>query len=259
MRSRMVMALLACACGAWQSAAQAAEGVITFGTGAEYSSGNYGSDQKTEIFYVPFNVKYEAEPWSLRLVVPYIRITGPGNVVGAGPDRITLPGAGGPVRTEDGLGDVVASATFNALGGRNAPLLLDFTAKVKFGTADRDRGLGTGEVDYSLQADVYKPMGALTPFATLGYRWFGDPPGVDLRDVPYASLGAAYRVSDQTSVGVAYDFRPRIIEGGGKVSEITAFVSQRLARDVKLQAYAIAGLADASPDFGVGLALNFIR
>ena len=33
------------------------------------------------------------------------------------------------------------------------PLLIDLTGKVKFGTADENKGLGTGENDYAVQAD----------------------------------------------------------------------------------------------------------
>ena len=45
----------------------------------------------------------------------------------------------------------------------------------------------------------------------------------------------------------------RVVTGGSKVSEATAFVTQKLSPATKLQAYVIAGFADGSPDRGVGL------
>lgn len=238
-------------------AALAADGLLTLGVGAEYSSGKYGSTEDTEILYVPVTAKYETGPWALKLVVPYVRVTGPDNVIGAGPDRITLARATRGRRTDSGLGDITASAFYNLLNERNAPVGLDVGAKVKFATADEASGLGTGEQDYSLQADVFKPIGATTLFGSLGYRWYGDAPGTPLRNVAYGSVGASYRTSASTTVGIAYDYRPRITPGGSEISEATAFVSQRLSPGVRLQLYGIAGFSKGSPDYGAGAAVNF--
>jgi hypothetical protein len=239
------------------SIALGAEGLTTLGVGADYSTGNYGASERTEISYVPVTAKHETERWTLKLVVPYIRITGPSNVIGAADPVVTLPGAGAVRRTETGLGDVVASAFYNVLNERDAWLGLDIGTKIKFGTADDSRGLGTGKNDFSLQADFFKPNGAITPFGTLGYRWYGDPSGIDLRNVFYGAIGASYRRSQSTSVGLAYDWRDRLLEGSGQMSELTAYVSHRLSRDWKLQLYAIKGFADASPDHGAGAMLAY--
>jgi len=235
----------------------AAEGVVTVGAGAEYSSGKYGGTEKTQILYLPVTAKYETGPWAFKAVVPYIRVTGPGNVVGAGADRVTLPGGAAARRTESGLGDVVASVFYNLFDERQTSFGVDVGAKVKLGTADEAKGLGTGENDYAVQADSYVPLGALTAFGTLGYRWYGDPPGVDLKDVFYGAIGASYRVSGETSVGLAYDLRPRITTAGARISEATAFVSQRLSREWRAQFYSVVGFSDGSPDFGLGAALNY--
>ena len=58
---------------------------------------------------------------------------------------VTLPGAGAVRRTESGIGDVVASAFRNVLNERDASFGLDIGTKIKFGTADDSRGLGTGK------------------------------------------------------------------------------------------------------------------
>ncbi len=147
------IALAAWLITAANSIALGAEGLTTLGVGADYSSGNYGASERTEIFYVPVTAKHETGRWALKLVVPYIRITGPSNVIGAAEGLVTLPGAGAVRRTETGLGDVVASAFYNALSERDASFGLDIGTKIKFGTADDSRGLGTGKNDFSLQAD----------------------------------------------------------------------------------------------------------
>ncbi len=239
------------------SIALGADGLSTLSVGADYSSGKFGKSESTDLFYVPVTGKYETGPWALKLVVPYIRITGPGNVVGAVGDQVILPGAGAARRTEAGLGDVIASAFYNVLNERDAPFGLDFGAKIKFGTTDASRGLGTGKNDFSLQTDFFKSIGAFTPFGTLGYRWYGSPAGIDLRNVFYGAIGGSYRTSQPTTIGLAYDWRDRIVPGGARVSELTAYVSHKLAGEWKLQVYAVKGFADGSPDFGDGLSLAY--
>ena len=243
------------ALAAWGGAARA-EG-LTLATGFDYTSGTYTGTEETQILYVPFIAKYETGPWAFRATVPYVRITGPGNVIGAGADRVTLPGASTARRTESGLGDIVLSAFYNVLSERRSAIGLDLGAKVKLGTADENKGLGTGQEDWSLQADVFKALDKVTLFGSLGHRWYGDPPGIDLKNVFYGSLGGAYRVSADTSAGLAYDFRPAITSGGGEISELTAFVTRRLSREWKVQPYLVLGFGKASPDWGAGAQLAY--
>jgi len=204
---------------------------VTVGIGAEYTTGTYGTSETTDTTYIPFIFKYETGPWVLKATVPYIRISGPANVIGAGAERVTLPGGTAGRRTESGLGDVVASAFYNLADERRAGIGLDVGVKVKLPTADEQRGLGTGELDYAVQADFFKPFGDITAFGSLGYRIYGDPPGLDLRNVAYYAIGASCRVAPDSTIGVAYDYRPRIVTGGSEISEATLFWSRRLTRE----------------------------
>ncbi len=228
-----------------------AEG-LTLGTGFDYTSGRYTGSEDTQILYVPFIARYETGPWTLRATVPFIRIEGPGNVVGAGADRVTLSGGSRERHSESGLGDVVLSAFYGVLSERRSAIGLELGAKLKLGTADETRGLGTGKEDWSLQADLFKPLGALTLFGSLGHRWYGEPAGIELKDVTYWSLGGASRLSAQASAGLAYDYRPAVTRGGGEISELTAFLTRRLSREWKVQPYVVAGFGKASPDWGAG-------
>jgi hypothetical protein len=231
---------------------------LTLGTGFDYTSGKYGGTETTDQLYLPFYAKYEIGAAVFRMTVPYISVTGPGNVIGAGGDRIVVPGAGAGRRTASGLGDIVASAFYNVLDERRAGFGIDLGVKAKFGTADEKEGLGTGQNDYSVQADLFKPLGAgYTLFGSVGHRWYGDPPGFELKNVFYGAVGASYRFSGQTSIGAVYDYRPEIVPGGGEVSEATAYLSHRLGRDWKLQPYILAGFGRASPDYGVGAQIAY--
>jgi hypothetical protein len=218
----------------------------TLSTGFDYTTGKYGTD----ILTIPAIARYDYDLWTFRLTVPWTHISGPADVV----QDIGLIRSGStrPTRqTEAGLGDVVAAATRNLLNESHA-VSLDLTGKIKFGTANRNKGLGTGENDYSLQADVYKVIDDFTPFATIGYRILGSPPGLKLNNIWFASGGATYRIATPTSVGAALDWQQKSSDTVENVSELTAFVTHDLDRHWKLQGYVLTGFTNSSPDFGIG-------
>lgn len=228
---------------------------LTLGTGIHYSEGDYGTGTDTTIFTVPLTARYGTGPWSLRLWVPYIEIDGATSVV---------PGVGsvrrGPVtrsRTESGLGDVVASATYAAYYDAGAQLGIDVTGKVKLGTADADRGLGTGEDDFAALVEVFKTFDRVTAFVGVGHHWLGSSAAIPLDNVLSWSLGGTYRIDDRDSAGLIYDGRERVAPGAGELSELTAFWSRRLSREWKAQVYVLKGFANGSPDWGAGLSAAY--
>jgi len=227
----------------------AAEPGFSLTTGLDYSTGKYGGTVSTDILYIPFTGQYEADKYTLKLTVPYLQVTGPGNVV------IDVGPIGTPSTTttrQSGLGDIVVAGTYNMYDRRANGTLVDATAKIKFATADEAKGLGTGKNDYALQADLYKTLGKNTVFGTLGYKVMGSPPGVTLNNVFYASLGAGHRYSQETSAGLILDLREKASATGDAQRELTAYVSHKLGKTWKAQAYAVKGFSNGSPDWGAG-------
>ncbi|MEI7970620.1 MAG: hypothetical protein WCJ69_16670 [Betaproteobacteria bacterium] len=157
-------------------------------------------------------------------------------------------------RRVSGIGDVVASAGYTVFS--SSAFTLDLTTKVKFGTASTSDGLGTGKNDYSLRGDVFRSFGSLTAFAGVGYRWYGDPTGLDLRNVFFGSAGASYRATDKLSFGAAADYRQPIISGKEPITEVAPFVSYKATPDTKLQIYGVKAFSDSSPDWGGGILLT---
>ncbi|NQD92194.1 hypothetical protein HP532_05935 [Pseudomonas sp. CrR25] len=219
-------------------------------TGLDYSRGKYGTSTTSETWYVPVIAKYDSGPMFYKLTIPYLRITNPS----VGPDGEPLPGGCGSV--EKGLGDTVLSAGFALLhGNRGDGLMVDLVGKVKLPTADEDSCLGTGKTDYSVQVDLAQAFGAITGFATLGWKKFGDPSDTNFRDPIFASLGFVTRLAPATSVGAAYDWRQKVTSTGDEIQEFTLFLTQRLNPSWKVQLYALRGFSDASPDSGGGVLL----
>lgn len=252
-RAVSVFALIGCAVYSGSACAEQAD-AFSLGAGVFRSSGTYGGTQSTDILYVPVTGKYRTKDWVFKLVVPYIRITGPGNVL----NGVGLTGnANATTRsTHGGLGDVIAAATRKVYDGGTSGFMVSLTGKIKFGTASAAQGLGTGKNDYALQTNVAQALGRAMAFGSLGYRVYGSPAAYTLNNVFYGSVGALYKFVPDTSAGMLFDFRQKALAYGYPRREAMLFVNQTLDRQWQAQAYALKGFTNGSPDFGAGLSVT---
>lgn len=234
-------------------AASAGQGAYSLSSGIDFSSGKYGGTSRTDITYIPFVGKYETEDWIFKLTVPYIRITGPGNVV---PNIGQAVNASSAVRTDAGLGDIVATGSYNLVNSARNGTLIDLTGKVKFGTADKFKGLGSGATDYASEASLYKINGKFSAFGTLGYKVFGQSLGYTLNNVYYGSLGISNKFGDQTNAGLIYDYRQSTSSWSDPQKVWTVFLNRKFNKHWKMQTYLFTGAGNSSPDFGGGAMLT---
>jgi len=252
-----VLPVLALALVVVPAGAQADDPRFTLGAGAEYTTGDYGGDESVDEVYVPVMATLELQRVSFRLTVPYLSVRAPELTTISGPDGQPIVGEG-PRVTESGLGDVIASVTvFDVLSAAGGDVALDLTGKVKFGTADVDKGLGTGEQDYSLQADLYRFFERSTLMGTAGYVLRGDPEAYDLEDTFFASVGASRVIGDGgLRLGAFFDFREASVPDSDALQELSAWASTRLGKNGRMQFYVLAGFGDSSPDWGGGLSFS---
>lgn len=246
MRSRTLAIALLCVC---THIAVAESPQLKVTAGLDYSTGDYGDVEDTEILFVPVTASYLVYPWTLKVTVPYLRIEGPGVVAGdaadvvVGDDRVT---------TGEGLGDVVAGVLYSLDPFAEGRVFLDLTAKIKLPTADEQDGLGTGEPDYTLQADLARAAGAWVPFATLGYQFLGSSASFDLNNRAFFSLGADCAVNARHHVGVVYDYRQASSDSGEAGSEGTLYASRKISDAWSVSGYVVRGFSEGSPDWGAG-------
>ncbi len=242
--------------------AQAQEG-LSLSVGADYSTGEYGSETTTEIFSVPFSAKWASDRWTWKASLPWLRVDGDPSVLpglggvintnprGRGRGGTPVPDPTAPVAsgTASGIGDLRLSATYALSTG---PLGVDLTGLVKVPTADEDKGLGTGETDYGIAVDLYRDFDGTLLFGGAGYTLLGDNEYLPLRNVANANIGASRSMGTGT-LGLVYDWRQAATEGRDDRSELTGFYSTRAGERGKVQVYASAGLSDGSPDWGAGV------
>jgi hypothetical protein len=235
----------------------AADNELSAGAGINYSTGKYGTASDTKIWSVPLLARYDTDLWTFKLTVPFLRISGPSNVIpGVGSTdtgRRSRRGAG--VTTVSGLGDVTASATYNAYWDADARRGLDLTGRIKLPTADKDKGLGTGSTDETVQVDVYQTIERTTVFADVGYTNFGHSDVVQLDNALNYGVGASQKITDIDSLGASLDGRQRVTPGGGPQRELTLFWNRKTEDHTRFQAYVLFGFANGSPDRGFGVSL----
>lgn len=233
----------------------AADGGFSLTFGGEYTTGDYGTSRDTDIWYFPVTFAYESDRASLGLTVSFVSVDGPGDVV-------PMNGGGGGIRSgrgtsadrrETGLGDLLLKGSVNLVMEDRYSPRVDLTGKVKFGTADRDDNLGTGEDDVSVQVDVERNFNSNQLFGSLGYKVLGDPPGVNYDNVLFGSVGTAHRFSDTVSAGLALEAQEAVLPGAPSQLELMLFMSARADAKRKVTGYVLRGLRDGSPDWGVGV------
>ncbi|MBW2666409.1 MAG: hypothetical protein JRE13_08980 [Deltaproteobacteria bacterium] len=228
---------------------------VTVSTGVDYSTGDFGSPTDTDLLSVPFGLKLEWEPFVLKVSSSYLRIDGDVVPVGGSPEAVE-----GASRLVSGIGDVVLAGTYVYYPGRKVSFLpvTEITGKVKFGTANEDDGLGTGETDYEIKLDLSKRFGRVTPFGAVGYKFIGEPEGVELRNKIFAYGGLTVRVLDMLNLGLAYDWSQSAVSGRPDFHELSPFATIRFGRHFAIDPYAVVGLSTPAPDWGIGLQMRFI-
>jgi hypothetical protein len=157
-------------------------------------------------------------------------------------------------QTNSGFGDVILTGSHKLSG--TASSRLDLTGKIKLGTADESDNLGTGENDYAVQLDFETDSNSNSVFGSAGYKILGDPPGTDYKNVFYGSLGLSHELDAARTAGLVFDAQQAALSGGSGQSELTLFLSNKFDKKTKVTGYFLKGLANGSPDWGLGVTLK---
>jgi len=237
-------------------AAKAEEaGKFSVETGVDYNTGRYGGSRPTSILYIPVTGKYQEKSWTMRLTVPYLQVTGPASMINVLNGVNLAAGAytNNPV-TRSGLGDVVMAVTHNTYYDSSTGFMFNLSGKIKFGTASRAKGLGTGENDKAVQSELYLVSEKQTTFGTLGYKMYESPAGAGYKLINgyYGSLGSSYKFDSEVNGGAMLSLSQKITATGSAHTEAILFASYKLDKKWKARGYVLKGLTKSVPDWGFG-------
>ena len=238
-------------------------------TSFNYSVGDYGTGKDTTLIYVPFTLGVTPlERLTVSLTVPYIRQTSQTVVVTGGgvavkqqeKGKLHTAAESSVTRTEDGLGDLLLKGSFIVLPEQSVLPEIAPYLKIKFPTADEDRGLGTGKFDETLGIDLSKRFfDRWFGYVSVAYTFIGSPAGEDLRNTFGWSVGAAYAILQPLSVFAFVDGNTAIAHGQADPVELRVGAEYKLFKALKLTGSVTRGLTDGAADWGAsaGLALWF--
>jgi Putative MetA-pathway of phenol degradation len=233
------------------SANTPSDGRFSMSLGANYDTGDYGDTINTDVWVIPIGLKYKSGLWGFGISTSWLHVKSPNTVDADG----NFLGAGGPSTTEQGIGDVNLSITYNLLDDRNDAFGLELKGKLKIPTADEKKFLGSGKTDYALSAEAYKTFNNWTPYLNVGYKWKGDPEGINYNNVWSTSLGFDYQIDRGLILGAEYFWQQKISRFSESAKEATVYANYYVNDNNKLNFYVLAGSGNSSPNWGSGLTL----
>ena len=247
-----------------------------------YSSGSYGADSKTNIVYAPMTIRRIFRDGDVSLTIPFISISGTGAVrlVGGVPTRtgsvsggIAGTASGGAGRgkspgttplssstTDSGLRDLILRGRYYLMEEGDFAPLVALTGRIKFPTADADRGLGTGEFDEGVGVELTKRLAARwLAYLDGGYNFIGDAPGTDFHNQWWYDAGIGYDVTDNLHMSVFYEEYRALVNTVNNARDLLALASYVVTDRVRVTGSALVGLSNGAPNygFGAGLRLQF--
>lgn len=229
---------------------------IEVSSGVEYEEGDYGTATNINILSVPTNLKVSTGNLQLIAAMSYRRVEGPANVVPGG--VLGLPILLDPNQpqsesiTREGWGDLEVGAVYSI---PTNVVNMALSGLVKLPTAENN--LGTGEADYTLGAEVSKPLSSgIIPFASFSYTLPGSPDGYSLQDSYAASGGLATRISSRTQGYFSYRYADNASELVDSDQRFMTGLNSRIGNALSIGLYGAAGLSDSAPEFTTGLRIG---
>ncbi len=223
-------------------------------SGFDYSAGKFGEAEITEIAFVPVTLQTARGPFTFKVSSGWLSVVGPALILDGAGVAAAKPGIS---RNVSGFSDTTVSAAYSIERLYDRGIYIDLTARAKLPTASFTKGLGTGKLDGAVQADGAAAVGAVMPFATLGYKVNGVPNSLKLRNVFFGSLGVQYAWDDRVATGVVFDYRQSARRTSVDPQEGTAYLSYRFTDAWSFNLYAVKGFSSNSPQAGGGITFTY--
>ncbi len=160
--------------------------------------------------------------------------------------------------SEDGIGDINVVAKYLLIqeGDKNPAFAVK--GAVKMDNGDFDKGLGSGDKDYSLFAVASKTIGQVTIHGQLGYTWVGDEEDSNLGDITLYGIAFDYAVTEPLHILAEINGNrhpDRTTEEDNPRSAL-AGLTYKVSDNLTLDAGYRWGLSDSVPDWSTTLGVS---
>jgi hypothetical protein len=227
-------------------------------TGVDHVQGDAGQGLDYKTTFATAGVGVTKGRFSASASLPYISSTAPQEVIinQGGLFGTPLLGSSGTQSGQvkrEGIGDLSLAAAYQLpVTGLDASI----GASVKVPTASREKGLGTGKVDYGVSGQLSKKLGAVVPFVGAGYTIIGEPDNFETRNTLSGTAGSHLLLGKNSALTASYSYEQSASSSIGNSQSINMGFGTNLTRSVRIGVDGALGLSDAAPDTRVGLKLR---
>ncbi|WP_188449808.1 transporter [Sphingomonas psychrolutea] len=225
----------------------------------DYQQGDYGTGAQVETVSTTLGVAVRKGRVRIAASAPYLRTTAPVDVVVSqgglfGTPLLASSGSRTERISREGLGDATLQATYDVpLAGLSASI----GAGLKVPTASRRKGLGTGKLDYAVNAQIVRPIGKrISPFAAVGYTIVGQPQGFAVRNTLSASGGARVALSSRANAALSYSFEQSASTSLPNRQSLGLGVGVSAGRRLNLGLQTEAGVSKGAPAVKLGVRIG---
>ena len=252
--------------------------------GAEFASGKYGTDTTTRSVYMPMIVTWSPnELFDIGIEVPFVyqsnsnvttdlfrnsqQSTTAATVAKGGPGGSNAGNqqqnagnsavSGSSDSSVSGLGDIIMRLGVIALSeGDKAPRIRP-SLFVKFPTANKSDGLGTGEFDAGVGVELTKWFGTVHLTGEGLYTYQGKVDGFGLKNYFSYTGGVGYQLTKNIEPMLIVKGATAPSSFSSELLEVRARVIWSLTDSTSLDLYGSRGIADSSPEYGGGIAVIY--
>ena len=219
------------------------------------NAGNYIYTTTARNYYLTQGLQYRRERWSLEANVSLVARIG---------DSLRVQGGGIMSSNEgmtmsSGIGDVFVRANYALAEQRNQWPSITVGALGKIPTASAIDGFGTGEWDAGVFLSLARFKNNFYVSASLGYLWFGDPPGVTYADPLSYSVGVGRSFAgNRLGVLLLYSGTGRILDEYEAPRQIGMGFNWLASKRFGVFTTFYSGLSETVPDLSFSFGMNTV-
>lgn len=261
---------------------------VSISLGAEFASGKYGTDTTTRSVYMPLITTWSPnDRFDIGIEIPVLyqsnsnvttdlyrngqqSSTAATTVAKGGPGGsgmgLQQQGAGGPGGATStgtsssavtGLGDIILRLGVIAHAEDKTMPQLRPSLYIKFPTASKNDGLGTGEFDAGAGIELTKWLGDYHLTGEGVYVWQGKADGFSLKNYFCYTGGIGYQLTEKLEPMVLVKGATAPSDYSGELLEVRARLIWTITSATSLDMYGSRDIADSSPDYGGGIAVIY--
>jgi len=158
-----------------------------------------------------------------------------------------------------GIGDCFVNLSYQILEQDEMKPEISFHGGIKLPTADEDKGLGTGEVDYLVGMGLNKEIAGWFVFGGLDYNILGDPDDYELDNYISGYLGGGTSILPMLGMNLQLSYAQAPTDFSDDSLALRFDLNYFLERLGTLTAGFQKGLSDGSPDYSIiaGYSISF--